>query len=360
MLSRIARLLPGRPRIPASKKLSDADLEALRKYVLEVVSHFSQEISQAVLGRIEKVLQTSNALHDTQRHCAQEMTTALTTILQQILISNNHIVTNNHSQLRALIDLLHCHSRQQSLEHMERYMLNNERYAKSKRITHHGKRYFSMGTEDGIIAEIFNRIGTTDRRFVEIGCNPDGLQNNTLYLLLNQWRGLWVEMDAAIRHSAETKFKSHTDSGQLIIRNEKITWDNVNQVIEKAGFQGEVDFFSLDIDSWEYFVWEALEVISPRVAVIEYQSLFGPEVACSVPKDLNYQFIGSYYAGCSLKALEKLGRKKGYSLVGCDFSGTNAFFVRSDIVGEYFESVYHRKSLRTKPNFPLPERRLGP
>ena len=38
----------------------------------------------------------------------------------------------------------------------------------------------------------------------------------------------------------------------------------------------------------------------------------------------------SYY-GASLTALEKLGSKKKYTLVGVDKNGVNAFFVRNDL-----------------------------
>jgi hypothetical protein len=36
------------------------------------------------------------------------------------------------------------------------------------------------------------------------------------------------------------------------------------------------------------------------------------------------------YYGASLRALELLGARKGYALVGCNSAGNNAFFVRRD------------------------------
>jgi hypothetical protein len=50
------------------------------------------------------------------------------------------------------------------------------------------------------------------------------------------------------------------------------------------------------------------------------------------------QWDGTSYAGASLEALVKLGREKGYRLVGCSFSGANAFFVRDDLgEGKFLE-----------------------
>jgi hypothetical protein len=45
---------------------------------------------------------------------------------------------------------------------------------------------------------------------------------------------------------------------------------------------------------------------------------------------------GSNYFGASLEALVRLGREKGYRVVGCNYAGANAFFVRDDVAGNHF------------------------
>jgi hypothetical protein len=37
-----------------------------------------------------------------------------------------------------------------------------------------------------------------------------------------------------------------------------------------------------------------------------------------------------------LEALTRLGNEKGYKLVGCNYTGSNAFFVREDLVSDKF------------------------
>ena len=70
---------------------------------------------------------------------------------------------------------------------MERQILDlMERYSREKRLEPYADKAFSQRDEDGLIAEIFQRIGTTDRRFVQFGCG-DGLENNTAYLLYQGW-----------------------------------------------------------------------------------------------------------------------------------------------------------------------------
>ena len=55
-----------------------------------------------------------------------------------------------------------------------------------------GFKVYSQADEDGIIEDIARRIGVDDGHFIEIGCG-DGRENNTHYLLLKGWRGIWVD-----------------------------------------------------------------------------------------------------------------------------------------------------------------------
>lgn len=114
-----------------------------------------------------------------------------------------------------------------------------------------------------------------------------------------------------------------------------ITRDNVNQILVDAGYVGEIDLLSLDVDGVDYWLWEAMTAISPRVVVLEYNHLHGPDLSVTVPyrDDFVAEFseYGSDYAGASLAAFIKLGRRKGYRYVGSNTIGTNAFFVRDDV-----------------------------
>ncbi len=81
---------------------------------------------------------------------------------------------------------------------------------------------------------------------------------------------------------------------------------------------------------------EAISQIDPRVVIIEYNAVFRPPVGVVADYDPNFVWDGTSYYGASLKALESLGSKKGYVLVGCSISGINAFFVRGDLAGDKF------------------------
>ena len=67
---------------------------------------------------------------------------------------------------------------------LRKKILSEPRYVEKKRLQRFGFKVHSQNEEDGIIQEIFRRIGVTNKKFIEIGVG-DGLENNTLFLLLN-------------------------------------------------------------------------------------------------------------------------------------------------------------------------------
>jgi hypothetical protein len=75
-------------------------------------------------------------------------------------------------------------------------------------------------------------------------------------------------------------------------------------------------------------------VSNPAIVICEYNALFGAERRVTIPYDPTFVRQHAHwsrlYAGASLAALEALGKRKGYALVGVNRAGNNAFFVRSD------------------------------
>ena len=65
--------------------------------------------------------------------------------------------------------------------------------------------------------------------------------------------------------------------------------------------------------------------------VLEYNGNFGPERSLAIARDTDMSRAVKGFHGASLKALTKLAAAKGYKLLACDESGTNAFFVRNDL-----------------------------
>jgi hypothetical protein len=213
--------------------------------------------------------------------------------------------------------------------------LAKPRNSDPKRLLRYGFKIYSQSDEDGIIQEIFRRIGVTDRGFVEFGVDT-GAECNTAKLLIEGWRGLWIE--AAEPKAAEIRknFGAALGEQRLKLIKEFVTAENINELLRQAGVSGEVDFLCIDIDYNDYWVWKAIETIRPRVVAIEYNAALRPPLSLVVPYEPRRQWDGSNYYGASLEALVRLGRAKGYRIVGCNFSGANAFFVRDDLCGDLF------------------------
>jgi hypothetical protein len=206
-------------------------------------------------------------------------------------------------------------------------------------------RAFSQNGEDGILLYLFSLIATTNKRAVEI-CAGDGIQCNTANLIVNHgWNALLIDGDEGNVNCGGAFYKQCPDTMVWPPKfiHAWITAENVNSLVSDNGFTGDIDLLSLDMDGVDYWIWDALTVIKPRVVVLEYNNIWGPDVSVTVPYNpefrTEYNQWGCDYSGASLAAFVKLGRKKGYRLVGCQRYGFNAFFVRSDINPEIFPEV---------------------
>lgn len=209
------------------------------------------------------------------------------------------------------------------------------KYQDPRRLALYEAKVYSQYGEDGILAEILRRVGTTNRTFVEFG-SADGMENNTVLLLRLGWNGLWMDGDEEAITRAREYFAPEIRAKQLKAETAFITAENIEELFAAHGVPIEFDVLSIDIDYNDYHVWKALKSYKPRVVVIEYNSMFPPGVewVAEYRPDAVWDMTSKF--GASLSAMESLGRQKGYTLVGSDVVGLNAFFVRNDLVKDKF------------------------
>lgn len=250
------------------------------------------------------------------------------------------------SRLRAIDEHVQQSTRMAANAEWDRLTADIAR-ASPNRLEPFGTKRFSQNDEDGIIAEIFRRIGVTNRRFVEFGTG-DGKENNTLSLLLQGWSGLWLEGDADKHMAQKRSFGHYVNQGSLVSKQAFLTRDNINAVISAAGLSGDIDLLSIDVDGNDLHLWKAISVIRPRVVVIEYNAYVAPPHRWVMPYSPAYVWNGkSTYFGASLSSLVALGESKGYRLVCCNLIGLNAFFVKHDCLASNFpyagdiDQLYH-------------------
>ncbi len=213
--------------------------------------------------------------------------------------------------------------------------------------------WLSQNGEDGVIRYLFDQIGYESRWFVEFGFGA--VQCNALRLMAHEeFSGLLMDGSQEnvdfFNHTAAKMGFSKVKAIQAFI-----TRDNLEALIEAAGVPKEIDFLSLDVDGNDYWFWQTLACIRPRVVCIEYNAGCGPDVCWSVPYDDEFERYAKhpsgFFHGASLAALEALGKEKGYYLIGCDRTGTNAFFLRDDIRIEGVSQLTSREAFRPHANW---------
>jgi len=195
---------------------------------------------------------------------------------------------------------------------------------------------FSQFGDDGIIQYLVHRLQPLPDTFVEFGVENYRESNTRFLLQNNNWRGLVFDADEnSITYIQQDEiYWRHT----LTARRAFITRENINELLHEAGFVGEIGLLSIDIDGNDYWIWEKIAIADPVIVIMEYNCIFGADLAVAVPYQPQFARHQAHYSGqfwgASLQALKLLADRKGYSLVGCNSAGNNAYFVRNDTVAD--------------------------
>ncbi len=205
-----------------------------------------------------------------------------------------------------------------------------------------GFRVFSQFEEDGKLLFIFGIIGMDNKTFIEFG-SDDGINSNSANLAFNfGWHGLFIDGNKTSIERGRRFYSKyphpHSYAPKFVC--EMIKRENINQIIADAGFSGEIGLLSIDLDGNDYWVWEALDVVQPKVVIIETHNEFGYEDIV-VPYDPDYFYPGKHpvYHGASPIAMTNLAKQKGYRLVGANDLGFNFIFIKNGIADDLIPEV---------------------
>ena len=198
-----------------------------------------------------------------------------------------------------------------------------------------GFRAFSQFDEDGILLYLFSLLGVAHKTSVEI-CAGVGYECNTANLIINHaWDGLLVDGNPENVRIANAFYARYPDTfwRRPTIIQAWVDAETINDRISENGFSGEIDLFSLDMDGVDFWIWKAITCVNPRVVVVEFNDCIPADVSVAVPYDRSFVVtdLKPGYLNASLAAWVKLGREKGYRLVGINRNAVNAFFVRDDL-----------------------------
>lgn len=202
-------------------------------------------------------------------------------------------------------------------------------------------RVFSQFGDDGIIQWLVRQLPDLPKRFVEFGVE-DYSESNTRFLLVNNyWRGL--VMDGSAANIARLKRRKWFWRHDLTAQHNFVTCENVDSLI--AGWLGgePLGLLHIDVDGNDYWLWDAVRCASPSVAIIEYNALFGSERPITIPYQADFRRFAAHYSGqyfgASLAALTSLAQEKGYTFLGCNGAGNNAYYLRNDLLSAELAAI---------------------
>jgi hypothetical protein len=200
---------------------------------------------------------------------------------------------------------------------------------------------FSQFGDDGIIQWLTHKIDIPNKTFIEFGVE-DYRESNTRFLMMNDnWSGLII--DGNQKNIDKIVDSEYFWKHELFAEAAFIDKENINSILSSPKFDKDVGILHIDIDGNDYWVWEAINAVSPIILIVEYNSLFGTERSITIPYDKNFVYTQAHYSnlyyGASILAWHNLCAEKGYAFIGCNSAGNNAYFVRNDKLNDAIKPV---------------------
>jgi len=210
-----------------------------------------------------------------------------------------------------------------------------------KKISDSAMNIYSQFGEDGIIQEIFNVIGIRSKKCIEFGAWDGFHLSNTANLWTNGWEGVLLEGDFNKYQELLVKVKEYP----CVCINAWVGYEGpatLDSILMSNNIMSDIDFLSIDIDGEDYYVFESLTILKPRVISCEYNPTIPPWIELIPAKN-------NKYFGTSALSLVKLAEQKGYKLIS--MTDTNCFFVTVEEFDRFngyelsFEKLYITKYL---------------
>jgi hypothetical protein len=189
---------------------------------------------------------------------------------------------------------------------------------------------FSNFDEERMLADFIARLLTEAdaRTAVDIGAG-DGIRGSNTYALFRRgWRGVGFEGDA---RRARRLARAYKNFDGVAARHALVTPSNVVELLRAHNVANDFGVLSLDIDSYDYWVLDAiLASFRPRVVVTEINEKIPPPVRFVVKYDPDFQ-LQHHFFGYSIASLEELCARHGYALIALEYN--NAFIAPRELTG---------------------------
>ena len=202
---------------------------------------------------------------------------------------------------------------------------------------------FSNFDEEQMLAGFVARLDPEGvaRVAVDVGAG-DGIRgSNTYALFLQGWRGVGFEGD---ERRARRLARAYRNLEGVEARQALVTPANVVGLLREHAVPEDFGVLSLDIDSYDYWVLDAvLESFRPRVVIAEINEKIPPPVRFVVGYDPDFR-LQHHFFGYSIASLEELCARHDYALLALEYN--NAFVAPRELLGSLepldAETAYRR------------------
>jgi len=189
---------------------------------------------------------------------------------------------------------------------------------------------FSQWGEDGILDFLCHKLDISKPKVLEIGAGNFEECNSRFLVEMRNASAYLVDARKDLVNSKFVRrmsWKTH-----LFTEQTWVTPDNIDEIVTRAEeLMDGIDIFSLDLDGNDYWILNNLKTLNFRVVVVEYNPLFGSVASVTVPRNDSFDRAAvnssCLFYGASLKAYVELLADRGFTFVGTNRVGSNAFFV---------------------------------
>ena len=220
-------------------------------------------------------------------------------------------------------------------------LIISEKYNNISNLAQAECKIFSQNGEDGILNYIISMLKIERPNFIEIGVG-DYTEANTRFIYDRFYpKGIINDSEKDLKKKVLSNINYW--KGDLIILEERISSENINNIISK-NCDFSIDIFSLDIDGIDYWIINKLKTNISKIFVAEYNAVFGASLEVTTPNLKNFDRKKYHYShlcfGMSLKALINIMVKKNYYFIGTNSARNNAFFISNDYpIDKYFKNL---------------------
>ncbi len=192
------------------------------------------------------------------------------------------------------------------------------------------RKKFSNFNEEHLLRDFIAELLTPDtsRTAVDIGAGDGIKSSNTYALFRNGWTGVGIE---GHHRRARLLVQAYKKLPGVAAHRGFVTPFNVVPLLESYSIEREFGVLSLDIDSYDYWVLDALLArFRPRLIVTEINEKIPPPVKFRVNYDPDFRLTHHFF-GYSIESLSELCARHGYSLIALEYN--NAFLAPSELHG---------------------------